>query len=484
MKKILKRLPVFLLTVLIISFSAVGVNAESVYANIESISTRVDIPDSFTVTSANATPNNTVTYTANATTADSSKSLVITSERTDETEEIFNFKYLTEKEINSEVENIKNGNTTLCSQSFNNVSDASFKESNNYIIFILYNTDILNNTNVSYATAYTVINGELLTVKYVSNNTPLTIDEKTLFNQITDSINVTQLYVKPQNIDLGGIFGTLFTVIIFIVIIVTLCTLIYYNSNSSKIYRKESRKLADKYYNELKNEGLMEENTNLSEPVTAISDKQQPPASEKIKDSNNLFNVINGFAKPSLIDDEWEDIDLEKMFSTSDNNSSDDRYTSQKNTEEYEEENVLYLDKGESFIYNQASNESTEDVESISFVSKAESAKRFAQMYIGSTNTDENHYSTYHEYDKSPSQQNDASTDEENIDPEILRRVEERQRQRRLKNKKKRRRKTINSDKASSTKKKSVSRKSRARSNETSDPFADFQLDGYWDKYR
>ena len=175
MKKIFKSFYVCLLTVLLISISALSVNAESVYANIESISTMVEIPEEFVVDTANVTPNNTITYSANATTA-SGKSLLVTSEKTDSSKEIFNFKYLSVQDINNEVENIKNSNTTLCNKNFANVSVASFKEKDNYIVFILYSSDILNNTNISYATAYTVINGELLTVKYVSNNFPSSAD--------------------------------------------------------------------------------------------------------------------------------------------------------------------------------------------------------------------------------------------------------------------------------------------------------------------
>ena len=92
MKKIFKSFYVCLLTVLLISISALSVNAESVYANIESISTMVEIPEEFVVDTANVTPNNTITYSANATTA-SGKSLLVTSEKTDSSKDIFNFKY-------------------------------------------------------------------------------------------------------------------------------------------------------------------------------------------------------------------------------------------------------------------------------------------------------------------------------------------------------------------------------------------------------
>ena len=485
MKKIFKSFYVCLLTVLLISISALSVNAESVYANIESISTMVEIPEEFVVDTANVTPNNTITYSANATTA-SGKSLLVTSEKTDSSKEIFNFKYLSVQDINNEVENIKNSNTTLCNKNFANVSVASFKEKDNYIVFILYSSDILNNTNISYATAYTVINGELLTVKYVSNNSKLTLDEKAVFNSIVDSINVSQIYVKPQKINFSSVFGSLFTVIIFVIAIISLSVAFYYNSSNRKIYRKESRRLADKYYNELKNEGLMEENQQAFEKETTPSDLEENDKVEN-KSSDNLTNAINGFVKPSLIDDEWEDIDLEKMFSTSNNSLYEDNQPATRDVEEYDEVDVLLLDKEGEFTYDNAVNESIENRDNSNFVSKAESAKRFAKMYIGNNSTESKENTSFNSnLESSQTTDEISSNDNDNIDPEVLRRVEERQRQRRMKNRKKG--KTTfgkkKSNNKTTVKKKSVSKRRKGKNNNEVDPFADFQLDGYWDKYR
>lgn len=481
--KMIKKISAILLVILLFSTSIMVANAESVYANIENISTMVEIPDSFIVTSANVTPGNTVTYSANATTADSSKSLVITTEKYNKTQDIYNFKYLNKKQVNDEVKNIINGNSTLCNRNFSNVISASFKETDNYIVFMLYNSDILNNTNVSYATAYTVINGEMITIKYVSNNATLTIDEKSLFNKITDSITVSELYIKPKNIDMAGVFSTLFIVIIFITIAVAVCVVIYYNSSTRKIHRKESRQLADKYYDELKNEGLMGE-IQSSEPI----DSNNSANTVKTANSSNTSSVLNVFEKPSLIEDEWEDIDLEKMFSTSSSSASNENIDAEINMETYEDEDVLYLDKAETPVYSQENTDSYEPAESSqdnNYVSKAESAKRFAQMYIGNNHKQDNNVkdnnSQLDEFD------NQNQSDDENIDPEVLRRIEERQRQRRLNNRKKRKnsskRKKSNSSKSSANKN-TTKRKKTENKNYSSDPFADFQLDGYWDKYR
>lgn len=485
MKKIFKSFYVCLLTILLISVFALPVNAESVYANIESISTMVEIPEGFVVDTATVTPNDAITYSANATTA-SGKSLLITSEKIDKSKDIFNFKYLSVQDINNELENIKNSNTTLCNKNFANVSVASFKEKDNYIVFILYSSDILNNTNISYATAYTVINGELLTVKYVSNNSKLTLDEKAIFNSIVDSINVSQIYVKPQKIDFASVFGSLFTVIIFVIVIVSLCVAFYYNSSNRKIYRKESRRLADKYYNELKNEGLMEENQQAFERETIPLDLEE---NEKVENrhSDNLTNAINGFVKPSLIDDEWEDIDLEKMFSTSNHSLYEDYQSATRDVEEYDDVDVLLLDKEDDFTYNNVVRESIVNEDNSNFVSKAESAKRFAKMYIGSNSTDGKENTDFsNNFEYSQATDKNSSDDNDNIDPEVLRRVEERQRQRRMKNRKRGR--TTSSKKKSNNKttvkKKSVSQQRQGKNNSEIDPFADFQLDGYWDKYR
>lgn len=463
MNKIVRPLSVFIMAVMFACIFAVPASAESVYANIKSASVSIEIPEEFTVTSASINSNDSTTYSAVATMSDTSKQLYITSEKNGQTNDLYNYKYMTEKDINSEVENIKSGNKTICGYTFQNVTAASFKEQSKYILFTFYNSEIKGNSTIYSAVSYTLVNGELITVKFTSTSNALTDTEKVIFNRIVDSVSVATLYEKPLEMNMSSVFGTLLVVAILVGIGIVIILVGYYVTHRSTNV-KGRRRLADKYYDELRNEGLMDETED--EIVAATSSSVIEP-SEKVlpKDKDQISALLESASgTPSLIEDEWEDIDLEKMFAIPEFDPDTNEY----------KENVVQENFADNLsdMYEDDTNFSTQP-------GRADSAKRYAKMFIGS---DVEH--------------KENNIDEIPSDPEYdekMARIEERHRQRvsakRGTGKKRKRSSysTRNSSESKKTKHKESNHRSSVssrRTNTGTDIFGEFEIDSYWDKYR
>ena len=322
MNKKIRLTAVFILAVAMAFSASFSVFAESVYANIDSARVSIKIPEEFTVTSSELNINDEITYSAEASMSDTAKQLSITSSKSAYSSDIYNFKYLTEEQIKNELSEIKSSGATFSGEIFKNVSSATFKETPEYIIFSLYYSSIQNNTTVNYAVAYTLVNGEFIKIKYSSasgfDNTDMEI-----FQSITDSVYVQALYDKPDKLDMHGVLHTMLVAVIIIALFIAGCLLFYYVKKKSVMLKDETakrrRKLSDKYFNELKNEGLMEdtkaeaeefitENINNAETIIEPSENVRP------KDPEEVSAIIEEASRnPSLIQDEWEDVDIKNI---------------------------------------------------------------------------------------------------------------------------------------------------------------------------
>ncbi len=466
MKNKLRFISVFMIVFISLGIFSVPVNAQSVYANIESISTYLEIPEQFTVTSANVYSDQSLTYEVKAITADNANNLIITSEKTNRSEDVFNFKYLSKENLDEELLNINSGSNTICGTIYDNVTNASYKEQENAVVFNLYNRNTTSN-----ATAYTIINGQLITVQYISNDGELTVDEKGVFNKIVDSITVNQLYQKPQHFKISQVFGKVVLVVIVFAIILAVLLFVYYASGVST-KRKSSRQLADKYYNELKNEGLMDEAQQTDEKSTddyVASTVIEPSEKVRPKDYQPEASVMDSMRKPKFIEDEWEDVDLERMFALPDQPvdeevSDDDFESITENPSEYISDSILeeHIDEPE-----------------VQY-SRADSARRYAKMFMGSDVEPKPADLVVEPVSDVDTEETSSLTDEE------IARLEERHRQRVLKRirarkGKKRRKRNVQIERSATTRP-SKRKKSSADSDNTL--FGEFELDGYWDKYR
>ena len=322
MNKKIRLTTAFILTVVMAFSASVSVFAESIYANIDSARVSIKIPEEFTVTSSELNPDDEITYSAEAAMSDTAKQLSIKSSKSAYSTDIYNFKYLTEEQIKSELSAIKSSGATFSGEIFKNVSNAAFKETPEYILFSLYYSSIQNNTTVNYAVAYTLVNGEYIKIKY-SSASGFDNKDMEIFQSIIDSVYVQALYDKPEKVNMPGILHTMFIAVIIIALLISGCLALYYVKKKSSIIKAETakrrRKLSDKYFNELKNEGLMEdtkaeaeefisENINNTETVIEPSENVRPRNPEEIS------AIIEEAARnPSLIQDEWEDVDIKTI---------------------------------------------------------------------------------------------------------------------------------------------------------------------------
>ena len=452
MNKKIRLTTAFILTVVMAFSASVSVFAESIYANIDSARVSIKIPEEFTVTSSELNPDDEITYSAEAAMSDTAKQLSIKSSKSAYSTDIYNFKYLTEEQIKSELSAIKSSGATFSGEIFKNVSNAAFKETPEYILFSLYYSSIQNNTTVNYAVAYTLVNGEYIKIKY-SSASGFDNKDMEIFQSIIDSVYVQALYDKPEKVNMPGILHTMFIAVIIIALLISGCLALYYVKKKSSIIKAETakrrRKLSDKYFNELKNEGLMEDT--------------KAEAEEFISE-----NIQDMFKQPDEIPEE------EFAF----------------------ENNIIDLDRR--VLDNLESSDIVDPDITVTpsyHSGRADSAKRYAKLFIGS---DIDHKHTY---------ENDNQKSEHT--PEYDRKmaeIEERQRKRKSKSRKSSHKKGFPLFGSSDKKKKSTGR-SRAHSSSSerrgnrhtsssavhhshrsrerdNDAFTRFETDGYWDKYR
>ena len=497
MSKKLRAMSVF--TVVIILFSMlyiVAVSAENVYASIESAGISIEIPREFNVTAAEVNMDETIVYNLDAYMNDTSKKLSITAEKNNITENMYNFKYLTKEQLEGEIENIKAGTQTLTGKTFQSVSTAALKEMPEYILFTLSDSKIQNNITVHYSIAYTVINGELVTIQYSSASGNFNSEDIQIFNKICESVYVTALYEKPEKVSMPDIFKTVTTVIIVLAVIIAVILVGYYlisrNNAKSKEVLRNRRKLSEKYYRSLKNEGIMEDikieaeefiNENIANSGNTVI---EPSENARPKNPEKISAIIEkASTNPTLIDDEWEDIDLTAMFQQPDTRSAQNPPT----------------EFGAEMTFGNNEKVIPENIH------RADSAKRYARLFIG-----EDKNSNYHDRPVSvPKEENPRMENDERMS-DIKRRHRERQnkthncpgkkRSSQKRNKSifagllsigkntkkgkntKRRNTPITDKKRSSQNHRTTHSNTRPKKRQQNDTFAEYELDSYWNTYQ
>ncbi len=471
---------------------ALPVYAENIYASIESAGVSVEIPNEFNVTAADIDVDENVVYQLDAYMNDTSKKLSITSEKNNVTENTYNFKYLTKEQLEAEIENIKSGNATLMGKVFKSVSNANLKEMPEYILFTLSDSKIQNNITVHYAIAYTLINGELVTIQYSSSSGNFNSEDTQLFSKICESVYVTSLYDKPEKVNVPNMMRTVTTTIVIIGIIIAVILIAYYliskNNAKSKEVLRNRRKLSEKYYQSLRNEGIMEDikveaeefiNENIANSGTTII---EPSENARPKNPETISAIIEeASTNPTLIDDEWEDIDLTTMFQQPEAISVDNYST------DFPAETILGHKEERVIPEN---------------IHRADSAKRYAKLFIGDDRN--NHNSRSDVYTEI---QNDSKNEYFSETSATERQHQERKRQNNRgntgkKHTRKKRKNTFSlfglfskkpkTKKHTTHRKESVSAKSRkTQKNQSSrqrtksnDTFADYELDNYWNTYQ
>ena len=485
--KKLKITVIFIVTMMIlISFTVtVPASAESLYASIDTAKVSVKIPDGFNITSADTHLDDNVTYNLDAYMEDTSKKLNICSERNPVTADIYNFKYLSEEELTQEVENIKAGKKTLVGTVFQSVSAASLKEMPEYILFTVYDSQIQNNITVNYAIAYTILNGELITIQYSSASGTFNSEDTKNFSEVCESFYVTALFDKPSKFSMAKVLKTVLWAVLVIGIIIGIVLLRYYFS--SKKSRKNSeiarnrRKISEDYYKSLRKEGIIEdikmeaeefitENiVNTGNTVIEPSENARPKNPEKI--SAIIEEASNS---PMLIqDDEWEDVDLKKMFQK----PVQIPHNRSRNTN-IPQNMPVFSDESRTASRPVAVPPPSAERPMMN-THRSDSAKRYAKLFIGDSKTPPEPYPV-----------NERSREEE----QKISDIEKRHRERQNRNKKSAKKKGLFSlFNSKSAKKKTANRKRPSKrtaqnprntqKNPKNDIFAQYELDNYWDTY-
>ncbi len=477
----LRQISVFCAVMMIFCIvSAVAVSAESIYASIESAGISVEIPEEFNVTSADTDVDENVVYNLDAYMNDTSKKLSITAEKNNITENMYNFKYLTKEELEGDIEKIKTGSPNLMGKTFQSVSHAGLKEMPEYILFTLSDSKIQNNITVHYAIAYTLINGELVTIQYSSASGNFNSEDVQIFNQICESIYVTSLYDKPDKVNMPDILKTVATVVIIIGVMIAVTLVIHYlvsrNNARSKEVVRNRRRLSEKYYQSLKKEGIMEAikieaeefiNENIANSGNTVI---EPSENARPKNPETISAIIEeASTNPTLLEDEWEDIDLTKMFQKPENLSDND-YPTELNAE---------------MIFG--GNEKNEKAVPEN-IHRADSARRYARLFIGDNKPDEN----------IPSE-SEGEVLPKNLPEHEMSDIEKRHKARHSKTKKKSKGISVfglfsgnkKKQKKSSSVKSNVKSKSRNAQKKKNtrpktsvgDTFAEYETDKYWNTY-
>lgn len=460
MSKKMRFLP-FSIAIFFIIISATifsfNVSAEDTYINIEGANVNIEIPDELPVKISDDDKNSeNLSKNIKYTNDEENKILEVKYEQTDVSKDLYNFKYLTKNEIDNELNNLRSNKTNICNIKYDNVTAANIRENKGCLMFVLYYKEL---AEENHAIAYTVINGYMITVDYTTANESLSIKDKNTFNSIVDSVSVSNIYEKPNKLDFSIIYKQIITVAIVMGVVTVLVLIAYYVTHRS-VNIGTHKQVADKYYDELQREGLMEEEEIQKEEKEDIVEEIMNIQPDPLIPPESPDDFTNNIGSPSLIKDEWEDIDLEKMFPKTNIRVKPDITKTKIN--------------GELISENQF-----ENVERISSSQpgRADSAKRYAKMFMGSN--------INHKQGNNP--EYDAKMAE----------IEERYRRRhenKSSNRKKHRYNSSNNAKSGERKYTgSISRKNSSVPPKKSvhntnrnniDVFGDFETDSYWNKYR
>lgn len=240
----------------------------------------------------------------------------------DSSKKMFNYKYLSEKELKSIVKNMSEDKS---------VSNCNIKELNDVLFITYLQNTAENGQNVYSVCARTVLNGNDILLKLSSANDQLSITEKGYFNNIIDSVNVTKILNHPAEVNIGEIFRISFMLVFTAAVIVLIILIIYYKKNGNlsgnNVGNRMGKAAASKYYDELEKDGMIfetmqidkaklqqeaEKTKSASAPVTA------PPETIEFvtyhKGVKTVVATVDNWKQMSLSKEEWDEKNQQEMF--------------------------------------------------------------------------------------------------------------------------------------------------------------------------
>lgn len=232
----------------------------------------------------------------------------------DNSQKIFNYKNLTEKELKNIAEKMKKDKS---------VSNSGIKELDD-VLFITYlqNTNE-NGKNIYSVCAQTVLNGNDILLKLSSTNDSLTIAEKGYFNNIVDSTEVTKFLNRPADVNIGEIFRISFLLIFTVAVIILIILIIYYKKNGNlsgnNVDNHMGKEAASKYYDELQKDGMWFETMQIDKvKLQKETEKQKPAPAAAVppetiefvtyhKGVKTVVATVDNWKQMSLSKEEWEE---------------------------------------------------------------------------------------------------------------------------------------------------------------------------------
>ncbi|HHZ06073.1 MAG TPA: hypothetical protein GX401_04725 [Clostridiales bacterium] len=293
MKKNIKLVAVAAVAALMIFSCGVTAFAQSVHYTIDSINMALDVPDTATVTQDDTT-------LLNAVAQDGSYQINVTATQDDNSQDVFNYKYLTADDINNMVEGKKQTA---------GVTNAVFLEQANDILITYY--AVSPDTGAAMACAETVVNGSLVSVSMTVAGNELSMVQKDIFNDLLDSLQITKLTNKPLVVNVAEILFFALFVLLVCVVIVGIILLVYYRKNGNPsmsfldmpVPNKRRKEAASQYYDELKSDGILGETTQFDK----VGGKAK---ADKRKENASAATVEKAVKESPLNKDEWKQMSL------------------------------------------------------------------------------------------------------------------------------------------------------------------------------
>lgn len=315
--KLTKYFSILLVTLLLIFSGVTAFSAEEGGADeyhIDQLCINLTIPRSF----GEVTQNNIDlgdNYANVITSSNDSVDFTVDALSNEKSQKIFNYKYLSEKELKNIAADMAKDKA---------ISNCTIKELGD-VLFITYLQNTAENGQTVYSVcAQTVLNGNNILLKLSSVNDQLTVAEKGYFNNIIDSINVTQIFNRPAEVNIGEIFRISFMLVFTAAVIVLIILIIYYKKNGdlsgNNVDTNMGKEAASKYFDELQKDGMIfetmqidkvklhnepEKSKPLPAPVTA------PPETIEFvtyhKGVKTVVATVDNWKQMSLSKEEWEE---------------------------------------------------------------------------------------------------------------------------------------------------------------------------------
>lgn len=247
-----------------------------------------------------------------AATEDGSYSVSVVSQVTNESKDIFNYKYTSQRQMEKlvEKENKKK-----------DVETSSFAELENCVLVLNYYITPESSGALSKATAKTIVNGREILVTFSVSSAQLSVQDKGVFASMANSIEFTGLEHLPLNVHIGEILVLTLWVMLVVLVCIIILLIIYYTKNGNPsmsfldmtVTSFRNRDVASKYYDELRRDGFWSETMQIDKLDENGNPVVTKPTPVKKADGSIEFVTFHKGVKTVVATvDQWKQMSLSK----------------------------------------------------------------------------------------------------------------------------------------------------------------------------